>query len=69
MDATENGIGAIFGDSKPLLNRVLRLACEGKIDALIVHSPDRLSRNASEVAFIIGEITKAGVELIIVQKR
>ena len=68
MDATENGIGAIFEDNKPLLNRVRRLACEGKLDALIVYGPDRLSGNTSVVAFIIGEITKAGVELAIVQK-
>ena len=54
--------------NRPVLNQVRQLARECKIDSLIVHHPDRLSRNASEVAFIIGEITKAGVELIIVQK-
>ena len=52
----------------PVLNLVRQLAREGKIDSLVVHHPDRLSRNATEVAFIIGEITKAGVELIVVQK-
>src|SRR5438874_8449107 len=47
---------------RPGLERVRDLAAEGQIQAVLVHSPDRLSRKYAYQILLIDELTRQGVE-------
>jgi site-specific DNA recombinase len=50
--------------NRPGLSRALTLIEESRINALIVHSLDRLARNQAQRAILRDELLQAGVELI-----
>ena len=52
--------GAIL--ERPGLERIRDLAAEGSIEAVLVHSPDRLSRKYAYQVLIIEELARNGVE-------
>ena len=54
--------GAVL--ERPGLERVRDLAAEGRIDTVLVHSPDRLSRRYAYQVLIIEELARHGVETV-----
>ena len=66
-----NGFSKIEGYSganlvRPGLERVRDLAAEGQIHAVLVYSPDRLSRKYAYQILLIEELARAGVEVVFV---
>jgi len=49
---------------RPGLEKIRDLAAEGQIEAVLVHSPDRLSRKYAYQVLLIEELTKCGVETV-----
>ncbi len=49
---------------RPGLARVRALAAQGQIEAVLVHSPDRLSRKYADQAVLLDEFARHGVEVI-----
>ena len=56
--------GAVL--ERPGLERVRDLAAEGRIEAVVVHAPDRLSRRYAYQVLIIEELARQGVETVFV---
>ena len=56
--------GAVL--ERPGLERVRDLATEGRIDTVLVHAPDRLSRRYAYQVLIIEELARQGVETVFV---
>ncbi len=56
--------GAVL--ERPGLERVRDLAAEGRIDTVVVHAPDRLSRRHAYQVVIVEELTRQGVETVFV---
>ena len=56
--------GAVL--ERPGLERVRDLAAEGRIDTVVVHAPDRLSRRYAYQVLIIEELARQGVETVFV---
>ena len=56
--------GAVL--ERPGLERVRDLAAEGRIDTVLVHAPDRLSRRYAYQVLIIEELARQGVETVFV---
>ncbi len=54
--------GAVL--ERPGLERVRDLAAEGRIDAVLIHAPDRLSRRYAYQVLIIEELGRQGVETV-----
>ena len=54
--------GAVF--ERPGLERVRDLAAEGRIEAVLVYAPDRLSRRYAYQVLIIEELGRQGVETV-----
>ena len=54
--------GAVL--ERPGLERVGDLAAEGRIEAVLVHAPDRLSRRYAYQVLIIEELARQGVETV-----
>ena len=54
--------GAVL--ERPGLEQVSDLAAEGRIDTVLVHSPDRLSRRYAYQILIIEELARQGVEIV-----
>ena len=54
--------GAVL--ERPGLERVRDLAAEGRIDTVLVHSPDRLSRRYAYQVLIIEELARQGVKIV-----
>ena len=54
--------GAVL--ERPGLERVRDLAAEGRIEAVLVHAPDRLSRRYAYQVLIIEELARQGVETV-----
>ena len=54
--------GAVL--ERPGLERVRDLAAEGRIEAVLVHAPDRLSRRYAYQVLIIEELARHGVETV-----
>src|SRR3954466_4049078 len=52
---------------RPGLERIRDLAAEGAIEAVLVHSPDRLCREYVHQMLLIEEFCRAGVEVLFVQ--
>ena len=52
---------------RPLLTQLRRLVRLGTLNTIIVHSPDRLSRNPLHLMVMTEEFTEAGVKLLFVQ--
>jgi len=52
---------------RPGLERVRDLAAEGQIQAVLVYSPDRLSRKYAYQILIMEEFARAGVETVFVK--
>lgn len=52
---------------RPSLERLRDLACEGSIEAILVHSPDRLSRKYAYQVVLMEEFAKQGVEVVFIQ--
>jgi site-specific DNA recombinase len=52
---------------RPGLERIRDLAAEGAIEAVLVHSPDRLCREYVHQMLLIEEFSRAGVEVLFVQ--
>ncbi|MDP6504374.1 MAG: recombinase family protein, partial [Planctomycetota bacterium] len=50
--------------ARPGLERIRDLAAEGEIEAVLVYSPDRLSRNYAYQTILIEEFARQGVEVI-----
>jgi site-specific DNA recombinase len=51
---------------RPGLERVRDLAAEGRIDVVVVHAPDRLSRRYAYQVLVIEELARQGVETVFV---
>lgn len=49
---------------RPGLERIRDLAAEGQIEAVLVHSPDRLSRKYAYQVLLIEEFSRCGVETV-----
>ena len=56
--------GAVL--ERPGLERVRDLVAEGRIDTIVVHAPDRLSRRYAYQVLIIEELARQGVETVFV---
>ena len=54
--------GAVL--ERPGLERVRDLAAEGRIDTVLVHAPDRLSRRSAYQVLLIEELARQGVETV-----
>jgi len=54
---------------RPGLARARDLAAEGRIQALLVYAPDRLSRRYAHQILLIEEFARAGVEAPFVRSR
>ena len=54
--------GAVL--ERPGLERVRDLAAEGRIDTVLVHAPDRMSRRYAYQVLIIEELARQGVETV-----
>jgi len=52
---------------RPSLERLRDLACEGSIEAILVHSPDRLSRKYAYQVVLMEEFARQGVEVVFIQ--
>ncbi|MDE2911443.1 MAG: recombinase family protein, partial [Paracoccaceae bacterium] len=52
---------------RPGLERVRDLAAEGRVDAVLVHAPDRLSRKYAYQVLLMEEFTRNGVETVFVK--
>jgi site-specific DNA recombinase len=52
---------------RPGLERVRDLAAQGQVDALLVYSPDRLSRKYAYQVLLLEEFARAGVEVVFVR--
>ena len=52
---------------RPGLERVRDLAAQGQIDALLVYSPDRLSRKYAYQVLLLEEFARAGVDVVFVR--
>jgi site-specific DNA recombinase len=52
---------------RPGLERVRDLAAQGQVDALLVYSPDRLSRKYAYQVLLLEEFTRAGVDVVFVR--
>ena len=52
---------------RPVLTGVRLVARSGEIDALVVYSPDRLSRDPMHLLLLLNEFTECGVQLHFVQ--
>jgi site-specific DNA recombinase len=52
---------------RPGLERVRDLAAEGRIEAVLVHAPDRLSRRYAHQILLIEEFARVGVETLFVR--
>lgn len=51
---------------RPSLERLRDLACEGSIEAILVHSPDRLSRKYAYQVLLMEEFARHGVEILFI---
>ena len=49
---------------RPGLEKIRDLAAEGRIEAVLIHSPDRLSRKYAYQVLLIEEFSKSGVEAV-----
>ena len=56
--------GAVL--ERPGLERVRDFAAEGRIDTVVVHAPDRLSRRYAYQVLVIEELARQGVETVFV---
>src|SRR5580693_10573320 len=52
---------------RPGLERVRDLAAEGLIQAVLVYTPDRLSRRYAHQILLIEELARAGVETLFIR--
>ena len=52
---------------RPILTRILNMARDHEITALLVHSPDRLSRNPLHLMVVSEDLANDGVQLLFVQ--
>jgi site-specific DNA recombinase len=52
---------------RPALERLRDLACEGTLEAILVYSPDRLSRKYAYQVLLIEEFSRQGVEVIFIK--
>ena len=52
---------------RPGLERVRDLAAEGQIEAVLVYSPDRLSRKYAYQVLLVEEFARQGVEMVFIQ--
>src|SRR5439155_8188128 len=54
---------------RPGLERLRDLAAEGRIQAVLVYAPDRLSRRYAHQILLIEEFARAGVEVLFIRSR
>ena len=54
---------------RPGLERVRDLAAEGRIQAVLVYAPDRLSRRYAHQILLIEEFARAGVEVLFIRSK
>lgn len=52
---------------RPGLERLRDLACEGSLEAVLIHSPDRLSRKYAYQVLLIEEFSRHGVEVVFIK--
>ena len=52
---------------RPGLDRIRDLAAEGQIEAVLVHSPDRLSRKYAYQVLLVEEFARQGVEVVFIR--
>ncbi|MBT8341454.1 MAG: recombinase family protein [Desulfatitalea sp.] len=52
---------------RPALERLRDLACEGTLEAILVYSPDRLSRKYAYQVLLVEEFSRQGVEVIFIK--
>ena len=52
---------------RPGLERLRDLACEGSLEAVLIHSPDRLSRKYAYQVLLIEEFSRHGVEIVFIK--
>jgi site-specific DNA recombinase len=52
---------------RPALERLRDLACEGTLGAILVYSPDRLSRKYAYQVLLVEEFSRQGVEVIFIK--
>jgi site-specific DNA recombinase len=52
---------------RPGLERLRDLACEGSLEAVLIYSPDRLSRKYAYQVLLIEEFSRHGIEIVFIQ--
>jgi site-specific DNA recombinase len=50
--------------ARPGLNQLRECAAQGRIETLLVCSPDRLSRNCAQYLLLLEELGRSGVEVV-----
>ncbi len=63
LEVVDKCSGTIPFNERDNAHKVLKMATEGKIDTLLVHSIDRLGRNTLDILKTIQEFTKLGVNV------
>ena len=63
LEVVDKCSGTIPFNERNNAPKVLKMAAEGKIDTLLVHSIDRLGRNTLDILQTIQEFTKLGVNV------
>jgi site-specific DNA recombinase len=52
---------------RPGLERLRDLACEGSLQAVLIHSPDRLSRKYAYQVLLVEEFSRHGIEIVFIK--
>jgi site-specific DNA recombinase len=52
---------------RPGLERLRDLACEGTLEAILIYSPDRLSRKYAYQVLLVEEFARQGIEIIFIR--
>ena len=52
---------------RPGLERLRDLACEGSLEAVLIHSPDRLSRKYAYQVLLVEEFSRHGIEVVFIK--
>ena len=52
---------------RPGLERLRDLACEGSLEAVLIHSPDRLSRKYAYQVLLVEEFSRHGIEIVFIK--
>lgn len=62
----DNDVSAYSGKSRPAYDRLLQEVREGRIDAVVAYSPDRLTRSPKALEELVDLVEQTGVQIVFV---